>query len=101
MKIHLVDGTYELFRAYFAMPSISSPDGREVGAVRGLVQTLISLLRQSDVSHVAVAFDSEILSFRNQLFDGYKTGEGTPPELLAQFPWPSGRRRPWAWWCGR
>ncbi|MCY4365671.1 MAG: flap endonuclease [Chloroflexi bacterium] len=86
MKVHLVDGTYELFRAFFAMPSISAPDGREVGAVRGLVQTLVSLLRQPDVSHVAVAFDSEILSFRNQLFDGYKTGEGTPPELLTQFP---------------
>ena len=86
MKIHLVDGTYELFRAYFALPSILSPDGREVGAVRGLVQTLINLLRQPDVSHVAVAFDSEILSFRNYLFAGYKTGEGTPPELLEQFP---------------
>ena len=86
MKIHLVDGTYELFRAYFALPSISAPDGREVGAVRGLIQTLITLLRQPDVTHVAVAFDTEILSFRNDLFDGYKTGEGTAPELLAQFP---------------
>ena len=86
MKVHLVDGTYELFRAHFALPSISAPDGREVGAVRGLVQTLINLLRQPDVTHVAVAFDSEILSFRNQLFDGYKTGDGTPPELLSQFP---------------
>ena len=86
MKIHLVDGTYELFRAYFALPSIAAPDGREVGAVRGLVQTLITLLRQEDVTHVAVAFDSEILSFRNGLFPGYKTGEGTPPELLEQFP---------------
>ncbi|MYC30916.1 MAG: flap endonuclease [Chloroflexi bacterium] len=86
MKIHLVDGTYELFRAHFALPSISAPDGREVGAVRGLVQTLIGLLRQEDVTHVAVAFDSEILSFRNDLFSGYKTGEGTPPELLGQFP---------------
>ena len=86
MKLHLVDGTYELFRAYFAMPALSAPDGREVGAVRGLVQTLINLLRQPDVTHVAVAFDTEILSFRNQLFDGYKTGEGTAPELLAQFP---------------
>ena len=86
MKVHLVDGTYELFRAHFAMPSISAPDGREVGAVRGLVQTLINLLRQPEVSHVAVAFDTEILSFRNQLFEGYKTGEGTPPELLSQFP---------------
>lgn len=86
MKVHLVDGTYELFRAYFALPSISAPDGREVGAVRGLLQTLITLLRQPDVTHVAVAFDTEILSFRNQLFTGYKTGEGTPPELLTQFP---------------
>ncbi len=86
MKVHLVDGTYELFRAHFAMPSISAPDGREVGAVRGLVQTLINLLRQPDVTHVAIAFDSQILSFRNELFEGYKTGEGTPPELLEQFP---------------
>ena len=86
MKIHLMDGTFELFRAYFALPSIAAPDGREVGAVRGLVQTLITLLRQPDVTHVAVAFDSEILSFRNDLFAGYKTGEGTPPELLEQFP---------------
>ena len=86
MKIHLVDGTYELFRAHFALPSIAAPDGREVGAVRGLLQTLLTLLRQPDVSHVAVAFDSVILSFRNDLFPGYKTGEGTPPELLAQFP---------------
>ena len=86
MKVHLVDGTYELFRAYFALPSIAAPDGREVGAVRGLVQTLLTLLRQPDVTHVAVAFDSVIRSFRNDLFDGYKTGEDTPTELLAQFP---------------
>ena len=85
MKIHLIDGTYELFRAHFAMPSIAAPDGREVGAVRGLVQTLINLLRQPDVTHVAIAFDSQILSFRNELFEGYKTGEGTPSELLEQF----------------
>ena len=86
MKVHLVDGTYELFRGYFALPSISAPDGREVGAVRGLVQTLLTLLRQPDVTHVAVAFDSVIRSFRNDLFDGYKTGDDTPTELLAQFP---------------
>ena len=54
--------------------------------MRGLVQTLINLLRQPDVTHVAIAFDSQILSFRNELFEGYKTGEGTPPELLEQFP---------------
>ena len=85
MKIHLVDGTYELFRAYFALPSISAPDGREVGAVRGLIQTLLTLLRQPDVTHIACAFDSVIHSFRNDLFAGYKTGEGTPPDLLGQF----------------
>ena len=85
MKLHLVDGTYELFRAYFALPSISAPDGREVGAVRGLIQTLLTLLRQPNVTHLACAFDSTILSFRNELFAGYKTGEGTSPELLSQF----------------
>jgi 5'-3' exonuclease len=85
MKIHLIDGTYELFRAYHALPSITAPDGREVGAVRGLVQTLLLLLRQGNVTHLACAFDHVIKSFRNQLFDGYKTGEGVPPELLGQF----------------
>ena len=85
MKVHLVDGTYELFRAHFgAFPAVA-PDGRTVGAVRGLVQTLLALLRQDDVTHVAVAFDHVIESFRNELFDGYKTGEGTSEELLAQF----------------
>ena len=62
-----------------------APDGRSVGAVRGLLQTLLSLLSQDDVTHVAVAFDHVIVSFRNELFDGYKTGEGTSEELLAQF----------------
>ena len=62
-----------------------TPDGRPVGAVRGLVQTLLSLLRQDDVTHVACAFDTVIESFRNELFDGYKTGEGVPEELEAQF----------------
>ena len=86
MKIHLVDGTYELFRAHFGVPPVSAPDGREVGAVRGLVQTMLSLLRQDDVTHVGVAFDSVIESFRNDLFDGYKSGAGVPDELLRQFP---------------
>ena len=85
MKLHLVDGTYELFRAHFAMPKFAAPDGRPVAAVRGLIQTLLVLLRQDDVTHVAVAFDHVIPSFRNDLFDGYKTGEDAPPELLAQF----------------
>ena len=85
MKIHLVDGTYELFRAYFALPSIAAPDGREVGAVRGLILTMLSLLRQDDVTHVACAFDHVVESFRNDLFDGYKTGSGVPEELMSQF----------------
>ena len=85
MKVHLVDGTYELFRAYFALPSITAPDGRPAGAVRGLIQTLLALLRQDDVTHVACAFDHVIESFRNDLFSGYKTGANVPEDLLAQF----------------
>lgn len=85
MKIHLVDGTYELFRSYFAMPKTVGPAGQPTGAVRGLIQTLLVLLREDDVTHVACAFDSEIRSFRNDLFDGYKTGEDTPADLKAQF----------------
>lgn len=86
MPLHLIDGTYELFRAHFALPSLKAPDGREVGAVRGLVQTLLLLLRQPGVAYVGVAFDSVIHSFRNELFAGYKSGAGVDPELLAQFP---------------
>ena len=85
MKVHLVDGTYELFRAYYGAPSASSPEGMEVGAARGLLRTLWSLLRQRDVTHVACAFDTVIESFRNELYVGYKTGEGIDPELLNQF----------------
>jgi 5'-3' exonuclease len=85
MKVHLVDGTYELFRAHFGAPPATAPDGRPVGAVRGLVQTLLALLRQDDVTHVACAFDTVIESFRNGLFEGYKTGAGVPEELMAQF----------------
>lgn len=86
MKVHLVDGTYELFRAYFAMPKMSAPDGQEIGAVRGLVGTMSALLRRPDVTHVAVATDHVIESFRNRLFAGYKTGEGIPADLWSQFP---------------
>ncbi len=85
MKVHLVDGTYELFRTYYGAPSATAPDGTEVGATRGLLRTLAYLVDQADVSHVAVAFDHVIESFRNDLFDGYKTGEGIEPELRAQF----------------
>lgn len=85
MKVHLVDGTYELFRAYFGVPAAADGAGRPVGAVRGLLATLVSLLNERDVTHVAVAFDTVIESFRNQMFEGYKTGEGIEPDLLAQF----------------
>jgi len=86
MNVHLVDGTYELFRAHFGAPGATAPDGREVGATRGLLRSLRALLREDGVTHVAVAFDHVVESFRNRLFPGYKTGEGVPPELLAQFP---------------
>ena len=85
MEIYLVDGTYELFRAHFAMPALESPAGQPVGAVHGLIQSLLRLMRENGVTHIGCAFDSVIMSFRNDLFPGYKTGEGTPPDLLAQF----------------
>ena len=85
MKVHLIDGTYELFRSYFALPPIQAPDGRSVNAVRGIVQSLLYLLREDQVTHIGCAFDHTVLSFRNDLFAGYKTGEGTPEDLLSQF----------------
>jgi 5'-3' exonuclease len=86
MKIHLIDGTYELFRHFYGAPSAVTGEGAEVGATRGLLRSLAAMLRQDDVTHVAIAFDHVIESFRNDLFAGYKTGEGIDPELLAQFP---------------
>jgi 5'-3' exonuclease len=86
MKVHLVDGTYELFRAHYGAPPANALDGTAVGATRGLLRTLLALLASPGVTHVACAFDHVIESFRNDLYGGYKTGEGVPPELLAQFP---------------
>jgi 5'-3' exonuclease len=85
VRIHLVDGTYELFRAYFGAPKATSPSGVEVGATRGILWSLLSLLRDDRVTHVACAFDHVIESFRNELFAGYKTSEGVPEDLLSQF----------------
>jgi 5'-3' exonuclease len=85
MNVHLIDGTYELFRAYYGAPG-SVIRGREVGAAHGLLRSLIALLREPDCTHVAIAFDHVIESFRNDLFAGYKTGEGMDPELWEQFP---------------
>ena len=86
MNVHLVDGTYELFRAHFGAPPAAGAGGREVGATRGLLRSLRALLREEGVTHVAVAFDHVIESFRNRIFPGYKTAAGVPEELLAQFP---------------
>jgi 5'-3' exonuclease len=85
MEVHLVDGTYELFRHHFAVPSHLDPDGMEVAAVRGVVGMTLTMLEQG-VTHMGVATDHVIESFRNDLWLGYKTSEGMPPELLAQFP---------------
>ena len=85
MKLYLVDGTYELFRAHFGAPSRAAPDGRPIGAVVGLIQSLLLLLREEEPDFIACAFDHVVESFRNELFEGYKTGEGVPEDLLAQF----------------
>src|SRR5512133_945238 len=86
MKIHLVDGTYELFRNHFGAPPKKAVDGQEVGATLGLLRSLLLLLAGPETTHVACAFDHVIESFRNDLYPGYKTGAGVDPNLIAQFP---------------
>jgi 5'-3' exonuclease len=85
VEIHLIDGTYELFRHFFAVPQAKDEQGREVGAVRGVIGSLRSMIAQG-ATHMGVATDHVIESFRNDLYPGYKTGEGVPPELYSQFP---------------
>jgi 5'-3' exonuclease len=85
MDVHLIDGTYELFRTFFGAPSSKTSRGAEVGATRALVRSLWGMKRDG-ATHVAVAFDTVIESFRNDLFAGYKTGAGVDPALLGQFP---------------
>lgn len=85
MKIHLVDGTYELFRHFYAMPSAKNREGEEVAAVRGVMYSIRGLVRDG-ATHIGVATDHVIESFRNELWPGYKTGEGIDPALWAQFP---------------
>ena len=85
METYLVDGTYELFRHYYALPSARDRDGREVAAVRGVLSSVLGMIK-GGVTHIAVATDHVIESFRNQLWPGYKTGDGIEPDLLAQFP---------------
>ncbi len=86
MRLHLLDATYELFRAYFAMPSMSAPDGLEVGGVRGLMGSVLRLLTRPEVTHLGCASDHVIESWRNEHLDTYKTGEGMEPEIKAQIP---------------
>jgi 5'-3' exonuclease len=86
MKVHLIDGTYELFRSYFGAPPRTDAAGREVGAAVGLLRSLAMLLADPGVTHVGCAFDRVIESFRNDLFSGYKSGEGVDQALLDQFP---------------
>jgi 5'-3' exonuclease len=85
VHVHLVDGTYELFRAYYGAPSRKSPDGVEVGATRAFMRSMLTLLEDETVTHIAIAFDHVVESFRNELYDGYKTGDGIEAELAAQF----------------
>jgi 5'-3' exonuclease len=85
VDVYLVDGTYELFRHYYALPSARDSEGREVGAVRGVLASVLGMIT-GGATHIAVATDHVIESFRNGLWSGYKTGEGIEPDLLAQFP---------------
>jgi 5'-3' exonuclease len=85
VDVYLVDGTYELFRHYYAMPSARDRDGREVAAVRGVLTSVLGMIK-GGATHIAVATDHVIESFRNDLWPGYKTGDGIDPDLLAQFP---------------
>ncbi|MDX2343913.1 MAG: 5'-3' exonuclease H3TH domain-containing protein [Acidimicrobiia bacterium] len=86
MKLHLMDGTYELFRSHFGAPPRTSPSGQEVGATYGILASTLSLLREPGVTHLAAAFDTVIVSFRNEVYPAYKSGEGIEEVLLAQFP---------------
>jgi len=85
MDVHLIDGTYELFRHFFAMPAASDVNGQEVGAVRGVLTSVLSMI-EGGATHLGVATDHVVESFRNDLYPGYKTSEGVAPELLSQFP---------------
>lgn len=85
MEVHLIDGTYELFRYFFAVPAAADVNGQEVGAVRGVLASVLSMI-EAGASHIGVATDHVVESFRNDLYPGYKTSEGVAPELLSQFP---------------
>ena len=84
MDIYLIDGTYELFRYFYAVPSSKDTCGQEIGAVRGVLGSVLSMI-EGGATHVGVATDHVIESFRNDLYSGYKTSEGVDPTLLSQF----------------
>jgi 5'-3' exonuclease len=86
MHVHLIDGTYELFRHFYALPSARDANGQEVAAVRGVVHSILGMIRSGDATHLGVATDHVIESFRNSLWRGYKTSAGVPRVLLSQFP---------------
>src|ERR671915_2549724 len=85
MKLHLVDATFELFRAFYSRPLERARDGRPVNGVHGLLESMLSLLREPDVTHIGAATDHVIESWRNDVYPAYKSSLGVPPELLAQF----------------
>jgi 5'-3' exonuclease len=85
MDAHLVDGTYELFRYFYAVPAAADVNGQEIGAVRGVLASVLSMMERG-ATHIGVATDHVVESFRNDLYPGYKTSEGVAPELLSQFP---------------
>ena len=85
MDVHLIDGTYELFRYFFAVPAAADVNGQEIAAVRGVLNSVLSMI-ETGATHIGVATDHVVESFRNELFPGYKTSEGVPSELLSQFP---------------
>ncbi len=85
MQVHLIDGTYELFRHFYAWPSMRDKDDREVGAVKGVLASILRMTKEG-ATHIGVATDHVIESFRNELWPGYKTGDGIDPDLRAQFP---------------
>ena len=85
MKLHLVDATFELFRAFYSRPPRRAPDGRPVNAVQGLIDSMLSLLREDDLTHIGAATDYVIESWRNDVFPGYKSSAGVDRALMAQF----------------
>jgi 5'-3' exonuclease len=85
MDVHLIDGTYELFRHFYAVPPAADVNGQEIGAVRGVLTSVLSMIERG-ATHIGVATDHVVESFRNDLYPGYKTSEGVPGELLSQFP---------------